>query len=75
MARTSKIGGIDINEKTPLSTILRALWYEYADGFHLAKSGSRAENLKKAVFEFVYLNSGLAVNLPTKTTLFIFHLY
>ena len=50
MARTSKIGGIDINEKTPLSTILRALWYEYADGFHLAKSNSLAENLEKAVF-------------------------
>ena len=26
-----KIGGVDINEKTPLSVIFRALYYEYAD--------------------------------------------
>ena len=30
------------------------------------------EALVNATFEFVYLNSGLAVNLPTNATLFIF---
>ena len=31
-----------------------------------------AVNLVNATFEFVYLNSGLAVNLPINATLFIF---
>ena len=31
LSRTSKIGGIDIDERTPISVILRALTYEYAD--------------------------------------------
>ena len=35
MARTSKIGGIDINEKTPLSTILRAYRYTRCNVSHL----------------------------------------
>ncbi len=31
LSKSSKIGGIDITEKTPLTIILRGLYYEYAD--------------------------------------------
>ncbi|MCR5507027.1 MAG: hypothetical protein K6F04_04230 [bacterium] len=31
LEKTKKIGGIDLSEKTPLSVVLRGLYYEYAD--------------------------------------------
>ncbi|MBR1544896.1 MAG: hypothetical protein IJ638_03060 [Alphaproteobacteria bacterium] len=44
MSKSRKVGGIDLSEKTPLSVVLRGLYYEYADIHKLAESYPSGNN-------------------------------